>query len=149
MVNPHISLNPWIPPIHGAILGFSEDFYCEIHGFCGQSSDLAVDLSYLNPQVDLRSSSTLSGCQFHSWDSDCLLHNLCCLSHWQTEICRWCFWELDLSEHRSEHRSVCVGSISFNFWSIHPISSWNPHVWGAILRFLSKSLVNPQIAQIS
>ena len=45
MVNPHISLNPQNPPIHGAILRFSEDFYCEIHRFHWQSSDLAVDLS--------------------------------------------------------------------------------------------------------
>ena len=45
MINPHISLNPQNPPIHGAILRFNEDFYCEIHGFCEQSSDLAVDLS--------------------------------------------------------------------------------------------------------
>ena len=45
MVNPHISLNPQNPPIHGAIHRFSEDFYCEIHGFCGQSSDLVEDLS--------------------------------------------------------------------------------------------------------
>ena len=46
MINPHISLNPQNPLIHGAILGFNEDFYCEIHGFHEQSSDLAVlDLS--------------------------------------------------------------------------------------------------------
>ena len=31
MVNPHISLNLQNLPIHGAILGFSEDF-CEIPG---------------------------------------------------------------------------------------------------------------------
>ena len=35
MVNPHISLNPWNPPIHGAILRFSQNFYCAIHGFHG------------------------------------------------------------------------------------------------------------------
>ena len=45
MINPHISLNPWNPLIHGVILRFNEDFYCEIHGFHEQSSDLAVDLS--------------------------------------------------------------------------------------------------------
>ena len=45
MVNPHILLNLPNPLIHGAILGFSEDFYREIHRFHGQSSDLAVDLS--------------------------------------------------------------------------------------------------------
>ena len=35
---------------------------------------------------------------------------------------------------------ICVRLISFVFYSIHPISSWNPHVWGEILRFLGKSL---------
>ena len=45
MVNPHISPNPLNPLIHGAIFRFSEDFYCKIHGFHWQSSDLAVDLS--------------------------------------------------------------------------------------------------------
>ena len=45
MINPHISLNPQNPPIHGAILRFNEDFYCAMHGFCEQSSDLVVDLS--------------------------------------------------------------------------------------------------------
>ena len=45
MINPHISLNPQNSQIYGAILGFNEDFYCEIHGFCEQSSDLALDLS--------------------------------------------------------------------------------------------------------
>ena len=77
MVNPHISLNPQNPPIHGAILRFSKDFYCEIHGFLWQSSDLARDLFRLNPQADLRSSSSLSGSQFDGGNCDCLLHNLC------------------------------------------------------------------------
>ena len=45
MVNRDTSLNPQNLLIHGAILRFSEDFYCEIYGFHGQSSDLAVDLS--------------------------------------------------------------------------------------------------------
>ena len=45
MVNPHISLNLQNPQIHGAILRFSEDFYCAIHGFHWQSSDLTGDLS--------------------------------------------------------------------------------------------------------
>ena len=49
MINPHFSLNPQNPQIYGAILGFPEDFYCEIHGFCGQSSDLVGDLFQLNP----------------------------------------------------------------------------------------------------
>ena len=44
-INPQISLNQQNPPIHGAILRFNEDLYCEIHGFHEQSSDLAVDLS--------------------------------------------------------------------------------------------------------
>ena len=46
MVNPHISLNLQNPPIHGAILGFSEDFYCEIYGFHWQSSDLAQGIYF-------------------------------------------------------------------------------------------------------
>ena len=35
------------------------------------------DLFQLNPQADLRSSFSLSGCQFDSGNRDCLLHNLC------------------------------------------------------------------------
>ena len=34
------------------------------------------DLFQLNPQVDLRISSSLSGCQFDGGNRDCLLHNL-------------------------------------------------------------------------
>ena len=34
-INPHISLNPWNPQIHGAILRFIVDFYCEIQRFHG------------------------------------------------------------------------------------------------------------------
>ena len=81
MVNPHISLNPWNPQFHGPILRFSKDFYCEIHGFHWQSSDLAVDLS--------KSSSRSEGSFIlFVWglvwclDSDYLLHNLC-PSHFQ------------------------------------------------------------------
>ena len=61
MINPHFSLNPQNSRISCAILRFHEDFHCEIHGFCEQSSDLAVDLFRLNPQADLRvHSSALS-----------------------------------------------------------------------------------------
>ena len=64
MVNPHISLNLQNPPIHGAILGFSEDFYCAIHGFHRQSSDLAQGIYFIRSLSDLRvHSSALSGCQ--------------------------------------------------------------------------------------
>ena len=44
--------------------------------FNWQSSDLARDLFWLNPQADLRGSSTLSGSWFDSCDRGCLLHNL-------------------------------------------------------------------------
>ena len=54
MVNPHFSLNPRNSQISSAILRFPEDFHSEIHGFHGQSSDLAGDLFQLNPQTDLR-----------------------------------------------------------------------------------------------
>ena len=54
MINPHFSLNPQNPRIYGAILGFPEDFYCEIHGFRGQSSDLAGDLLQTKSLSDLR-----------------------------------------------------------------------------------------------
>ena len=54
MINPHFSLNPQNSWISSAILRFHEDFHSEIHGFCEQSSDLAVDLFRFNPQADLR-----------------------------------------------------------------------------------------------
>ena len=34
-ISPHISLILQNPQIHDAILRFTADFYCEIHGFCG------------------------------------------------------------------------------------------------------------------
>ena len=43
--------------------------------------------------------------------------------------------------HRSEHRSVCVGSISpLIFLSIHPVHPEILMVWGEIHRFTCKSL---------
>ena len=74
MVNPHFSLNPQNPGIYGAILRFSEDFYCEIHRFHWQSSDLAEDLS--------KSSSGSEEFILFVWvlvwqgDRVCILHNL-------------------------------------------------------------------------
>ena len=79
MVNPHISLNLWNQPIHGAILGFSKDFYCAIHRFCGQSSDLAVDLSK-------SSSRSEEYFIYFVWVSVLWLGQCDCLLHWQT-IC--------------------------------------------------------------
>ena len=45
--------------------------------FTGQSSDLAQGIYFIKSLSDLRSSSTLSGCQFDGENHDCLLHNLC------------------------------------------------------------------------
>ena len=159
MVNPHISLNPWNPPIHGAILRFSEDFYCEIHRFHGAILRFSTeDLFQLNPQVDLRSSSSLSGCQCDVVDRLPFTQSLFVpLIH-----CRWCFWELDLSGttdlSTDGFGAVCLcWIISFDFLlysSHHEILT----VWGEILRFSSKSLgkssdcawilLNPWIYQI-
>ena len=49
MVNPHISLNLWNPLIPGTTLRFSKDFYCKIHRFCWQSSDLAQRIYLFKP----------------------------------------------------------------------------------------------------
>ena len=54
MINPYFSLNLQNPQIYGAILGFPEDFYCKIHGFCGQSSDLAQRIYFIKSLSDLR-----------------------------------------------------------------------------------------------
>ena len=54
MINPHISLNPWNSWISSAILRFHEDFHCEIHGFCEQSSDLAQRIYFIKSLSDLR-----------------------------------------------------------------------------------------------
>ena len=163
MINPHISLNPQNPPIHGAILRFNEDFYCEIHWFHEQSSDLAVDLS--------KSSSISEGyfIHFFVWvsvwhlDSGCILHNLC-LSHFHLRSNVMCsIWELVFSEHRSLHRpqiwtdlSVSVLDLVLQFLTFHPVHH-EILVWGEILRFTCKSLdkssdftdfINPWIYQI-
>ena len=66
MVYPHISLNLQNPQIHGAIFGFSEDFYCEIHEFHGQSSGTAVDLSKSSSRSE-GVHPLLSGCQCDGW----------------------------------------------------------------------------------
>ena len=73
--------------------------------------------------MDLRSSSSLSNCQ-RDLDSDCLLHNLLCLSHFQLRCNVFLRAGSLRTQHRSEHRynrSVCVGSDLFSFYSIHLI----------------------------
>ena len=87
MVNPHISLNPQNPQIHGAILRFSEDFYCEIHRFHWQSSDLAQRIYFIKSSS--RSEEFISFCRKCQCDSQqwgCLLHNLLCWSHFQFRL---------------------------------------------------------------
>ena len=142
--------------IHGAILGFSEDFYCVIHGFHWQSSDLAEDLS---------KSSNRSEDSFHLL---CLGVSLTVgtviafytiyLSHWQTEICRWVFnWKLDFQlGHSSEHRldldvdlsCVRLSSLISTLF-IHSHHEILPYFGVQSSYFLVNPWVNPQIAQIS
>ena len=105
MVNPHISLNPQNPLIHGAILRFSEDFYCEIHGFCWQSWDLAVDLS----KSSSGSEEFISFCLSVSVTfRGCLLHNLC-LSHFHADSVQFESWTF----MNTDHRSLCLCRVSF------------------------------------
>ena len=89
MVNPHISLNLQNPPIHGAILRFSEDFYCEIHGFHWQSSDLAGGF------ILVKSSGGSEEFIYFVWVSvwwrEPWLPFTQSMFLWQTGICRWCF----------------------------------------------------------
>ena len=111
MVNPHISLNLQNPQFHGAILRFSEDFYCEIHRFHWQSSDLAQRIYLVRSLSDLRSSSALSGCQFDSGDSVIAFYTTSVSSDKLrfAEGVQFESWISQLghrSEHRSEYRSV-------------------------------------------
>ena len=150
MVNPHISLNLWNPLIHGAILRFSKDFYCEIHGFHWQSSDLAVDLS----KSSGRSEEFIYFVWVSVWWSGQWLpftQSVC-----PTDKLRpadGCFWELDLSEHRSEHRSentdLCW--VSFLYFSTLFIPSHHEILMFGVQSsdFLVNPWVNPQIVWIS
>ena len=163
MINPHISLNLWNPLIHGAILRFNEDFYCEIHGFCEQSSDLAVDLS--------KSSSRSEGYFiFFVWVSvlwlevafytisDCptFLSDVMC-SIWKLDFQIWT--QITALIWLWDHICIVVPELDspLNFYSIHPVHHEILHVWGEILRFTCKSLdkssdftdfINPWIYQI-
>ena len=100
--------------------------------------------------MDLRNSSSLSGCQFDSGNRDCLLHNL-----FSSDRLRFAdgVSESILSQNtvRFECRSVakiCIGShLNFLFCSS---SSWDPHILGVkSLDFLVNPWVNPQIVWIS
>ena len=140
MVNPHISLNPWNPLIHGAILRFSKDFYCEIHGFCWQSSDLARGF------ISVKSSGGSEEFIYFVWVSVWCLDRLPFTQSPLTvplSLCRWCSIESWIfHEHRSDSDYSCLfWIISFDFWSIHlNLIMKSFMVWGEILRFPSKSL---------
>ena len=138
MVNPHISLNPWNPLIHGAILRFSEDFYYEIHGFCWQSSDLAQGIYFIKSSSGSEEFIFFCLIVCVTVDRDCLIHNLC-VGPTFTQIVvseSWIFQDTDLD--LTQITAVCVRS--FPLISILFISSWNLHVWGEILEFPYKSL---------
>ena len=104
--------------------------------FLGQSSDLAEDL--------LKSSSGSEEFILFVWVSvwhldSCLLHNL-----WIVPLSLQIVfhWKLDFHEHGSDsdHRSVCCGSLLFNFYSIHHFIMKSSVVCSEILGFPSKSL---------
>ena len=134
MVNPHTSLNLQNPPIHGAILRFSKDFYCEIHGFCWQSSDLAMDLSKSSGGSEEFISFCLGvSVTFRQW-LPFTISSVCPTVQLRCNV----FLRAGLSEHRSrsEHRlqiCLCWVNFSFIFCSIH-----SPH--HEILKFGVKSL---------
>ena len=67
--------------------------------FLGQSSDLVEDLFKSLSDLNLRSSFSLSGCQFDRGNRDCLLHNLCSSNRLR--------FADGVSELISEHRSEC------------------------------------------
>ena len=94
MINPHFSLNPWNSRISSAILRYHEDFYSEIHGFHEQSSDLTQRIS-LNP------------CQIWGF-----IHLLCLRVsvsyHFPLRCNVICFWELDLSEQKTDLNADCL-----------------------------------------
>ena len=137
MVNPHISLNPWNPLIHGAILRFSEDFYCEIHGFHWQSSDLVGGF------ISVKSSGRSEEFIYFVWVSVWWLEpwlpftqSLSDLSHCHLQVVF--NWELDLSWTQIWLRSqICLCRIiSFDLYSIHlnlimkssTVLGWNPWI---------------------
>ena len=109
MVNPHISLNLWHPLIHDAILGFSKDFYCEIHGFHWQSSDLAVDLFKSSSGSEEFISFCLSVSEMLR---GCLLHNLW-LSHFHADSVQFESWTFMNTDLNTDHRSLCLCWVSF------------------------------------
>ena len=144
MVNPHISLNPQNPPIHGAILRFSKDFYCEIHRFCWQSPDLAQRI-YL-----VKSSSRSEEFIYFVWGISLIVGTMRLpftqslsvpLTNWDLQMGVSESWISQNTDLNTDHRSVCVRSISslFSILFIHLIMK-SSHVWGAILGFPSKSL---------
>ena len=135
-INPHISLNPWNPQIHGAILGFPEDIYCEIHGFHGQSSDLVEDF--------LKSSSRSEVFILFCLGVSVIVGTVIafytiCLSHWHAETCRCCVriesWTLMNTDLKTYLNTDLCWVIFFNFWSLFIqlimkslCLGWNPQI---------------------
>ena len=146
MINPHISLNPWNPPNHGAILGFHGGFLLWNPWISWAILRFSTgDLFRLNPQVDLRVRSFSL-----SWGSVWRLDRLPftqSLSDTSTVYCRCNVFNLrsrtlnltDLNMDSEAHRCI-VGPESDFFllilYSIHPAHheilytlGWNPQIY--------------------
>ena len=149
MVNPHISLNPWNPPIHGAILRFSKDFYCEIHGFHWQSSDLAGGF------ISVKSSGRSEEFIYFVWVS---VWHLDRLPFTQSPLIvplslQMVFnWKLNFHEHRSEQIGL-VADLSVRFILCFLLYSSHHEILHVFVvkssDFLVNPWVNPQIVWIS
>ena len=136
MVNPHISLNPQNPQIHGAILRFSEDFYCEIHRFHWQSSDLAQRIYFIKSSS--RSEEFISFClEVSVWQSIVRLPFtqsplLVPLSIQIGVSESWIFQNTDLDLTQITDLSVLDHFLWFLFYSSHheilTFLGWNPQI---------------------